>query len=99
MGVGVPPNHFYLCRAVVVYLVLIVVSIKVGIVCAEYSAASARDSKRHVGGRGTVGVGLPVNILARICGGAIVHPMSQVLRHTGLDALGVAAKGEHHGYT
>lgn len=69
------------------------------VVCAEYSAKRARDSKRHVGGRGTVGVGLPVNILARICGGAIVHPVLQVMQYTDLDALGVAAKGEHHGYT
>ena len=89
--------------AALIYLVLmvvwVVVSKNVVVVCAEYSVARARDSKRCAGGRGRVGVGLLVNILASIGERAIVHSVLQVMQHTDLDALGVANKGEHHGNT
>lgn len=91
MGWGYP-------LAVVIYLVLMVVSMKVVIVGVEYSAKRSAGLQTPCGGSGYGGVSLPVNTLASIGDSAIVHPMPQVMRHTDLDALGVATKGEHHGY-
>ena len=102
-GVGVPPNHFYLCRAGVVYLVLMVVLVDLFNGSGRRGCGIQRKARRGtpnaMWGSGYGGVSLPVNTLANIGDSAIVHPVLQVMQYTDLDALGVATKGEHHGYT